>query len=106
MQNGKHGADVIISSKLCSHIGNMGTCCSGGGADDVCSIHGASVDPRWYQDPSFVQELLGSLPGVDVNDPRIQSALQEVSGDTKEDAKDGKDASKGDGKDGGSGGSK
>jgi len=67
---------------------------------------GASVDSRWFQDPSFVQELLRSLPGVDVNDPRIQSALQEGSGDGNEDPKDGKDVSKGDGKDDGSGDSK
>lgn len=39
-----------------------------------------TVDSRWFQDPSFVQELLGSLPGVDINDPRIQMALQEVGG--------------------------
>lgn len=38
------------------------------------------MDSRWFQDPSFVQELLGSLPGVDINDPRIQMALQEVGG--------------------------
>jgi len=27
------------------------------------------------QDPAVVQNILGSLPGVDVNDPRIQAAL-------------------------------
>jgi len=43
-----------------------------------------TVDSRWFQDPSFVQELLGSLPGVDINDPRIQMALQEVGGEQKE----------------------
>merc|ERR1719296_158156 len=52
------------------------------------------VDSQWFQDPSFVQELLGSLPGVDVNDPRIQEALNEVKkdgdGDKKDDKKDGK----------------
>lgn len=37
------------------------------------------MDAKWFQDPTFVQELLGSLPGVDINDPRIQSALKEVA---------------------------
>lgn len=62
----------------------------------------AAVDSRWFQDPAFVQELLGSLPGVDINDPRIQSALKEVSGDDKE-----KPGNEGDGKsgNGGNGGS-
>eukprot|EP00930_Biecheleria_cincta_P072395 TRINITY_DN597_c0_g1_i1.p1 TRINITY_DN597_c0_g1~~TRINITY_DN597_c0_g1_i1.p1 ORF type:complete len:473 (+),score=149.78 TRINITY_DN597_c0_g1_i1:76-1419(+) len=46
----------------------------------------AGLDAKWFQDPSFVQELLGSLPGVDINDPRIQSALNEVSGDGKDKA--------------------
>jgi 26S proteasome regulatory subunit N10 len=39
------------------------------------------VDAQWFQDPTFVSELLGSLPGVDINDPRIQSALQSVGGE-------------------------
>merc|ERR1712060_349620 len=43
-----------------------------------------TVDSKWFQDPSFVQELLGSLPGVDINDPQIQSALKEVRGDEKD----------------------
>jgi len=47
-------------------------------ADDA-----AAVDARWFQDPAFVSELLGSLPGVDINDPRIQNALKEVGGDDK-----------------------
>jgi 26S proteasome regulatory subunit N10 len=42
---------------------------------------GAPVDTQWFKDPSFVNELLGSLPGVDINDPRIQDALKEVSGE-------------------------
>lgn len=46
----------------------------------------ATVDSKWFQDPSFVQELLGSLPGVDINDPRIQQALQEVGGEGEEGA--------------------
>mmetsp|Transcript_33488 Transcript_33488/g.75133 ORF Transcript_33488/g.75133 Transcript_33488/m.75133 type:complete len:416 (-) Transcript_33488:63-1310(-) len=40
----------------------------------------AVLDGKWLQDPNFVQELLGSLPGVDIDDPRIQDALKEVSG--------------------------
>lgn len=47
-----------------------------------------ALDSRWLQDPSFVQELLGSLPGVDINDERIQEALKEVSG-ASQDKKDG-----------------
>lgn len=43
----------------------------------------AAVDAAWFQDPAFVSELLGSLPGVDINDPRIQNALKEVGGDEK-----------------------
>lgn len=45
----------------------------------------AVLDGRWLQDPNFVQELLGSLPGVDIDDPRIQDALKEVSGAAKKD---------------------
>merc|ERR1712032_1017908 len=57
-----------------------------------------TVDSKWFQDPSFVQELLGSLPGVDINDPKIQMALKEVRGDEK-------DNPSGSGGAGGSGGS-
>lgn len=42
-------------------------------------------DARWFQDPTFVSELLGSLPGVDIKDPRIQAALQEATGTEKKD---------------------
>ena len=39
-----------------------------------------------FQDPQFVNQLLGSLPGVNPNDPAIQSALQNLNqGDKKED---------------------
>jgi len=44
---------------------------------------GEQVDTKWLQDPSFVQELLGSLPGVDISDPRIQSALKDIADDKK-----------------------
>lgn len=43
----------------------------------------AKLDGNWFQDPDFVNELLGSLPGVDINDPRIQNALKDVK-DRKE----------------------
>jgi len=46
-----------------------------------------AVDAAWFQDPSFVQELLGNLPGVDIQDPRIQNALREV-GSNEEEKKD------------------
>jgi 26S proteasome regulatory subunit N10 len=32
-----------------------------------------------FSDPAFVQELLTSLPGVDMQDPRIQEALNQVA---------------------------
>jgi len=41
-----------------------------------------------FQDPQFVNQLLGSLPGVNPNDPAIQSALQNLQGDKKEDGED------------------
>lgn len=51
----------------------------------------ATVDAKWFEDPDFVRELLGGLPGVDINDPRVQNALREVSGDDKKDGEgDGK----------------
>jgi len=34
-----------------------------------------------FQDPQFVNQLLGSLPGVNPNDPAIQSALQNLNKD-------------------------
>eukprot|EP00928_Gymnodinium_smaydae_P062519 TRINITY_DN46367_c0_g1_i1.p2 TRINITY_DN46367_c0_g1~~TRINITY_DN46367_c0_g1_i1.p2 ORF type:complete len:544 (+),score=206.60 TRINITY_DN46367_c0_g1_i1:149-1780(+) len=52
-------------------------------APAATSDDAAAIDASWFQDPSFVNELLGSLPGVDINDPRIQSALREVSSETK-----------------------
>lgn len=61
---------------------------------------GATVDSRWFQDPNFVQELLGDLPGVDINDARIQNALQEVAKDPSKDNKGGDGGGNGgDGKD-------
>jgi 26S proteasome regulatory subunit N10 len=51
-----------------------------------------------FQDPQFVNQLLGSLPGVDPNDPEIQNALQSMKKDDKKDEgdkkKDGNDEAK------------
>ena len=38
------------------------------------------MDPKWLEDPSFVRDLLGSLPGVDVRDVRVQAVIQAISG--------------------------
>jgi len=45
-----------------------------------------------FQDPRFVNELLGSLPGVDPNDPAIQNALRNLGDDKKDEG--GKDGEK------------
>lgn len=44
-----------------------------------------------FQDPAFVNQLLGSLPGVDPNDPDIQNALKNAKKDGDDDNKDGDD---------------
>ena len=36
-----------------------------------------------FQDASFLQSVLGSLPGVDPNDPRIRSVLDSLPTDEK-----------------------
>ncbi|KAL3936932.1 MAG: hypothetical protein SGARI_002345 [Bacillariaceae sp.] len=54
-------------------------------------------DEAKLQDPQFVNQLLGSLPGVDPNDPQIQNALSNIKdGDKKDDdkKKEGKDDKK------------
>jgi 26S proteasome regulatory subunit N10 len=38
-----------------------------------------------FQDPAFVNELLGSMPGVDPNDPEIQEALRRAQEKKKKD---------------------
>mmetsp|Transcript_5377 Transcript_5377/g.7383 ORF Transcript_5377/g.7383 Transcript_5377/m.7383 type:complete len:466 (-) Transcript_5377:216-1613(-) len=43
-----------------------------------------------FQDPQFVNQLLGSLPGVDPNDPGIQNALKTLNADDKEKKDDSK----------------
>jgi len=59
-----------------------------------------TVDAKWFQDRAFVQELLGSLPGVDISDPRIQQALKEVGGNEEQKKEgDGSGGSGGDNKD-------
>jgi 26S proteasome regulatory subunit N10 len=46
---------------------------------------GGEGQQQQFQDPQFVNQLLGSLPGVNPNDPAIQSALQNLNqGDSKE----------------------
>jgi len=35
-------------------------------------------DSQQFQDPQFVNQLLGSLPGVDPNDPSVKSALENL----------------------------
>mmetsp|Transcript_25482 Transcript_25482/g.38647 ORF Transcript_25482/g.38647 Transcript_25482/m.38647 type:complete len:413 (-) Transcript_25482:230-1468(-) len=48
-----------------------------------------------FQDPQFVNQLLGSLPGVDPNDPQIQNALRNVTKEDEENSKeDHKDSKK------------
>ena len=45
-----------------------------------------------FQDPQFVNQLLGSLPGVDPNDPAIQNALKNLN--QQQQKKDGDDDKK------------
>jgi len=47
-----------------------------------------------FQDPRFVNQLLGSLPGVDPNDPAIQEALRGLNEGDKKDDKKGDDSKK------------
>jgi len=46
------------------------------------------------QNPELLGSILSSLPGVDPNDPRIKSALGDISGGKKEEEKDKKDKDK------------
>ncbi|KAL3913991.1 MAG: hypothetical protein SGILL_006275 [Bacillariaceae sp.] len=49
---------------------------------------GAKSDGQQFQDPQFVNQLLGSLPGVNPNDPAIQNALSNLKdGEKKDDDK-------------------
>lgn len=56
---------------------------------------GGESSGQQFQDPQFVNQLLGSLPGVDPNDPQIQNALRNVSeGEEKDEKEDGKESKK------------
>jgi len=63
-------------------------------APEAQSTEGVPLDSNWFQDPDFVSELLGSLPGVDVNDPRIQEALASVKETKPEEEKKNEDEDK------------
>jgi len=53
--------------------------------------------PQQFQDPQFVNQLLGSLPGVNPNDPAIRSALENYQAPKDSDGdKDGSDKKDGD----------
>ncbi|KAF4676794.1 26S proteasome non-ATPase regulatory subunit 4 [Perkinsus chesapeaki] len=54
------------------------------------SSSSSTDDAAIFQDPSMVAELLSGLPGVDLNDPRIQEALKDLQGDKKDDDDDNK----------------
>eukprot|EP00400_MALV-I_sp_L67-5_P000788 gene788-839_t len=58
----------------------------------------ATNDANLFLDDAFVENFLGTLPGVDVNDPKIQAALKGAKGDDADkDKKDGdKDKKDGD----------
>lgn len=47
----------------------------------------SSSSDQQFQDPSFVNELLGSMPGVDPNDPEIQEALRKAAAKKEEEEK-------------------
>jgi len=74
----------------------------GGGAAGAAAVSAAPAaaanpDLAMFQDASFVQSVLGSLPGVDPTDPRIQSVISALPSSAEK--KDGEDTPKeGDGK--------
>merc|ERR1712194_558274 len=48
-----------------------------------------TAEGQQFQDPAFVNQLLGSLPGVNPDDPAIQEALRKANEDAdKSDKKD------------------
>ena len=51
-------------------------------------------DDTQFSDPSFVNQLLSDLPGVDMNDPQIQAAMAALGAGSKNDDKDGNDKKK------------
>lgn len=50
----------------------------------------AGGQEQQFQDPTFVNELLGSMPGVDPNDPEIQQALRKAAAKKKKEEEDAK----------------
>lgn len=62
-----------------------------GGNDDAAAAAAPASSTAQFQDPSFVNQLLGSMPGVDPNDPAIKAALEglQAAGTNDEDKKDG-----------------
>lgn len=61
-------------------------------ASDAASAPAAAGDAAaagQFIDPSFVNSMLESLPGVDPSDPMIQQALQQIQAKQQEDQKDG-----------------
>lgn len=65
------------------------------------SVAPSEQPPQQFQDPQFVNQLLGSIPGVNTNDPAIRSALENYQssnenkdGDEKKGNNDKKDDSK------------
>lgn len=48
---------------------------------------GGQSGQHQFQDPAFVNQLLGSLPGVNPDDPVIQEALRKATEDEKDDDK-------------------
>jgi 26S proteasome regulatory subunit N10 len=55
---------------------------------------GEGEGQQQFQDPQFVNQLLGSLPGVNQSDPAIQSALQNLNQGDKKDGDDKEDGDK------------
>lgn len=58
--------------------------------DDAAASAPAAAASSTFQDPQFVNQLLGSFPGVDPNDPSIKKALENLENSNKdnEDKKD------------------
>jgi len=56
------------------------------------SASSSNEGQQQFQDPQFVNQLLGSLPGVDTNDPELNSALRNML--DKKDGDDNKDDEK------------
>ena len=69
-------------------------------AEAAAPAGGAGAADQAFLDPAFVSGLLQGLPGVDMNDPKIQAAMAAVTNTGGGDKKDGDDKKDGgDGKD-------